>query len=52
MKSYSFTDKNVSSGRYNYRLKQIDFDGTTEYSKEVEVEVNVPTEFDLAAELS
>ena len=26
--SYSFTDKNLSTGKYSYRLKQIDFDGT------------------------
>jgi hypothetical protein len=36
-KSYSFCDKNISSGKYSYRLKQIDRDGKFEYSKEVEV---------------
>lgn len=46
-KSYSFTDGSVVSGKYSYRLKQIDFDGSFEYSKEVEVEVNVPLEFSL-----
>ncbi len=25
---YNYTDKNLSSGSYNYRLKQIDYDGT------------------------
>ncbi|MBK7377894.1 MAG: PQQ-like beta-propeller repeat protein [Ignavibacteriales bacterium] len=46
-KSYSFTDENLSSGKYQYRLKQIDFDGTFEYSNTVEVEINPPTEFSL-----
>ena len=45
--SYSFTDKNVVSGKYYYRLNQIDFDGTSEYSKEVEVSVNAPAVFAL-----
>jgi streptogramin lyase len=46
--SYSFTDNNLSSGKYFYRLKQIDFDGTLEYSKEVEVIINVPDKFELS----
>jgi Secretion system C-terminal sorting domain len=46
-KSYSFADDNISSGIYTYRLKQIDFDGTFEYSQEIEVEVSSPTEFSL-----
>jgi photosystem II stability/assembly factor-like uncharacterized protein len=28
---YSFTDKNLLQGNYNYRLKQIDFNGNFEY---------------------
>ena len=45
-KSYSFIDENVSSGSYKYRLKQIDFDGTFEYSNEIEVEVDfAPKQF-------
>ena len=47
-KSYSYTDSEVSSGKYTYRLKQIDFDGSYEYSLEVEVEVSAPLEFLLA----
>jgi hypothetical protein len=46
-KSYSFTDNNVRNGIHFYRLKQIDFDGTFEYSSEVEVEVIAPAEFSL-----
>lgn len=29
--SYSFNDKDLSSGSYSYRLKQVDFDGTFMY---------------------
>ena len=29
--NYSFTDNNLSSGKYNYRLKQIDYNGNHEY---------------------
>ncbi|MBK6913405.1 MAG: T9SS type A sorting domain-containing protein [Ignavibacteriales bacterium] len=46
-KSYSFTDQNVTSGKYSYRLKQIDFDGTFEYSNTIEVEISTPLEFSL-----
>lgn len=46
--SYSFTDNNVANGRYTYRLKQIDFDGSFNYSKEIEVQINTPVEFSLS----
>jgi hypothetical protein len=46
-KSYSFIDENLSSGKYQYRLKQIDFDGTFEYSNTIEVEVSSPLEISL-----
>jgi hypothetical protein len=36
---YSFVDKNLSSGNYSYRLKQIDFNGNFEYSDVIEVAV-------------
>ena len=45
--NYSFEDKNLSSGIYKYRLKQIDFDGSYEYSGIVEAEINIPNEFSL-----
>jgi len=35
---YTFTDRNLSNGIYFYRLKQIDFGGSYEYSSEVEVD--------------
>jgi len=44
-KEYSFTDKTATSGKYTYRLKQIDNDGNYEYSKEVEVDLGKPTSF-------
>jgi hypothetical protein len=45
-KSYSFIDSNVTGGIYKYKLKQMDFDGTFEYSNEIEVEVDfTPKEF-------
>jgi hypothetical protein len=45
-KSYSFTDKDVTTGIYKYRLKQIDFDGSFTYSNEIGVEVDfTPKEF-------
>ncbi len=46
-RSYSFTDDNISSGSYSYRLKQIDFDGSVSYSGEIEVSVTLPEEFTL-----
>jgi len=46
-KSYSFNDQNLRTGEYTYRLKQIDFDGTVNYSDEVSVDVNAPAEFSL-----
>lgn len=44
-KSYSFIDANLSMGLFSYRLKQIDFDGTVEYSNEVFAEIGSPQNF-------
>ena len=44
---YSFNDKLVTAGKYLYRLKQIDNEGTFEYSNIVEVSFMEPTEFSL-----
>lgn len=44
---YSFVDEKIFSGVYQYRLKQIDYDGTYEYSKVVEVDVTKPIAFSL-----
>lgn len=47
-KEYSFTDKYLANGKYQYRLQQVDFDGTINYSDIVEVDFNqIPTEFSL-----
>ena len=45
--NYTFTNYSISPGIYSYRLKQIDFDGSFEFSPEVEVEVSAPKEFTL-----
>ncbi|MBZ0200626.1 MAG: fibronectin type III domain-containing protein [Ignavibacteriaceae bacterium] len=42
---YSFTDKNLKPGKYEYRIKQIDFDGKFDFSESVEVEVGKPNTF-------
>jgi Secretion system C-terminal sorting domain len=47
-KQYSYTDKNLQAGKYQYRLKMIDNDGTFEYSKTIEAEVAVPKNFELS----
>jgi hypothetical protein len=46
-KEYSYTDNTTTSGKYVYRLKQLDNDGKYEYSKEVEADLGMPTEFSL-----
>ena len=46
-KSYSYIDSKLETGNYTYRLKQIDFDGAYEYSNEVNVVVELPTEYSL-----
>jgi hypothetical protein len=47
-KEYSFTDNDLLAGRYAYRLKQIDNDGSFKYSQSVEVEVSIPKVFMLS----
>ncbi len=46
--SYTYSDQKVENGNYSYRLRQVDFDGTSEYSQVVEVSVSNPVEFNLA----
>lgn len=45
---YSFTDEAVESGKYQYRLKQIDYDGSFEYSNIIEITIEAPNEFSLS----
>jgi len=44
-KSYNYSLSNLPSQKTYYRLKQVDFDGTFEYSSSVEVEGVTPSEF-------
>ncbi len=49
LNNYSFTDYNTSAHNVFYRLKQIDFDGTIKYSKQIEVNIpEVPLNFSLS----
>jgi hypothetical protein len=45
--NYTYVDKLIDPGKYFYRLKQIDYNGTFEYSNEIEVEVRVLDKFTL-----
>jgi hypothetical protein len=47
-KQYSYTDNKLQSGKYQYRLKMIDNDGTFEYSKIVEALIAVPDIYELS----
>ena len=48
-RSYSFLNQNVQNGNYSYRLKQLDFDGSSNYSDEIEVVMDlVPDKFNLS----
>jgi len=44
---YSYVDETVETGIYFYRLKQIDFQGTYEYSDVIELDVKGPSHFAL-----
>ncbi|RJP64787.1 MAG: T9SS C-terminal target domain-containing protein [Ignavibacteriales bacterium] len=44
---YNFEDKNPDPGINQYRFKQIDYDGTFEYSGIVEAEINKPARFEV-----
>jgi hypothetical protein len=46
-KIYSFTDKNLQTGKYLYRLKMIDNDGSFAYSSVIEIEISLPKTFEL-----
>jgi hypothetical protein len=48
-KDYSYTDRGLTTGKYNYRLKQNDFNGNFEYfNLNNEVSVGLPTKYDLS----
>ena len=44
---YSFADQNPIAGKSYYRLKQIDFDGSFDYSNVIEIDLTIPIEFSL-----
>ena len=44
---YNYNDKSALSGKYYYRLKQIDFDGSYQYSKSVEIDMGLPKNYSL-----
>lgn len=44
---YKFFDYDLTDGKYYYRLKQIDYDGKSKFSNQLEVEINTLNEFTL-----
>lgn len=46
--NYSFTDRNLNAGKYSYRLRQVDFDGTVAYSAVIQSEIFGVSEFELS----
>ncbi len=47
--NYVYSDKNLASGKYSYRLKQIDFNGNSEYfNLSNEVEIGIPVKFEMS----
>ena len=47
--NYSFEDKNLNTGKYKYRLKQVDNNGNYEYFElNGEVEIGVPRKYDVS----
>jgi hypothetical protein len=48
-KNYTFTERGLNTGKYNYRLKQIDYNGNFEYFNLTnEVIIGVPDKYDLS----
>jgi hypothetical protein len=47
--TYNYDDKKLNTGKYSYRLKQVDYNGNYEYfTLNNSVEVGVPSKFDLS----
>ncbi len=47
--TYTFEDKNLNTGKYKYRLKQVDVNGNFEYFElNGEVEIGVPKKYDVS----
>jgi len=48
-KSYAYNDTRLNAGKYNYRLKQIDYNGNYEYFElQNEIEIGLPLKFELS----
>jgi hypothetical protein len=47
-KKYSYTERDLQTGKYQYKLKMIDNDGTFKYSKVIEAEVALPKNYELS----
>ena len=48
-KEYSYTDRNLETGKYKYRLKQLDVNGNFEYFELPEVvSIGIPDKYDLS----
>lgn len=49
-RNYTFTDKNLVTGTYEYRLTQVDFDGnsTADFDLNQTVSIGIPTRFELS----
>ncbi|GIK20715.1 MAG: T9SS type A sorting domain-containing protein [Ignavibacteriaceae bacterium] len=47
IRTYSYTDEGLTSGKYLYRIKQIDYDGSIEYSNVIEAGVKIPDKYSL-----
>ncbi len=45
---YSFIDSKIQFGKYKYRLKQVDFDGSYSYTPVVEIDAGFPKDFSLS----
>jgi len=48
MQQYTFVDTKATSEKYYYRLRQVDFDGTSKFSKVVETAGAAPTAYALS----
>lgn len=46
--TYTYRDEQINAGNYFYRLKQVDYDGSSEYSNTIEVEVTKPLDYELS----
>jgi hypothetical protein len=47
-RKYSYTEKNLQAGKYQYRIKMIDNDGSFKYSPIVESDITLPKNFELS----